>query len=115
MKKTSILQQLIIIAIYITLGVPLVITSIDSPSIIEPHANLKVDDFLKSDNGICVSGSTITYLKNNTSEQGFISAVKKDDKLARSINSLKMCSLVIGIILLSFAFINIASLIVKRR
>ena len=116
MKHESILSQLIVAAIYITLGIPLIVTSTQSPQILEPADFQK--NFLKSGTAVCINnavwkpktGATISV--NNINLKNMVSS---DKKLATSLNATRTCSLVVGIILLCFAFLNIISVLVPQK
>ena len=119
MKKTPKLQQLVLAAIYLTLGIPLVVTSTTSPSILNPE-NSKVDDFFKENNVACVSGKMIKFLLDQPATKDIPSSALKagmdaDSELASKMNSVRSCSLVIGIILLCFAFLNIVSVFIPKK
>ena len=91
MKHESILSQLIVAAIYITLGIPLIVTSIKSPAVLDPE-NAKFADFFKSNNAACLSGKMIQFLadqKPNTPipESALKSGMQADSNLATSYNA----------------------------
>jgi hypothetical protein len=119
MKNESILSQLIVAAIYITLGIPLIVTSMKSPAVLDPN-NANSGDFFKSDNAVCLSGKMIQFLADQKpgdqiSESALKSGMKADGDLATSFNATRTCSLVVGIILLCFAFLNIVSALVPKK
>ena len=113
MKYEPILSQLIVAAIYITLGIPLIVTSMKSPQVLDPE-NTKYKD----DNAICLNSKII----NNLVSEGGLkdasalkAAMQADSNLATSFNATRTCSLVVGIILLCFAFLNIISVLVPKK
>ena len=119
MKHESILSQLIVAAIYITLGIPLIVTSIKSPAVLDPE-NAKFADFFKSNNAACLSGKMIQFLADQKPdapipESALKSGMQADSDLAASFNATRTCSLVVGIILLCFAFLNIVSVLIPKK
>ena len=119
MKHESILSQLIVAAIYITLGIPLIVTSTQSPQILEPADFEK--NFSKSGTAICVSKDVLNpktgapVSANNINSTSLKNMASADKKLASSLNASRSCSLVVGIILLCFAFLNIVSALVPKK
>ena len=119
MKHESILSQLIVAAIYITLGIPLIVTSLKSPSVLDPE-NANIPDFFKSNNAACLSGKMIQFLANqqpgaDIKESALKAGLQADSDLAASFNATRTCSLVVGIILLCFAFLNIVSALIPKK
>ena len=70
MKNESILSQLIVAAIYITLGIPLIVTSMKSPAVLDPNnANTEVSFSIstKTDNLNELDEETLSVIGTVTS------------------------------------------------
>ena len=119
MKHESILSQLVVAAIYITLGIPLIVTSTQSPQILEPSDIEK--NFSKSGTAVCINNAVLNpktgapVSADKINPNTLKNMVSSDKKLASSLNASRSCSLVVGIILLCFAFLNIVSALVPKN
>ena len=117
-KKTSKTQQILLAAIYLTLGIPLIVTSCQSSEVYDMSSSAKISD----KDALCISVKMIKDLASQIKGASDLKSLltkqltgSDEHKLAASFNSLRVCSLVIGVILVCFAFLNLISVFVPNK
>ena len=102
MSKLNIIKDVLLTCIFIILGIPLIIVSTQSSDVLENSNQLPNDNDVA-----CILVKKIKDSENIKIK----SLLKQDNSTAIKMNSVRTCSFIIGIILLSIAFINIILLL----